>query len=109
MAEAFHYEITRLFQIREQQREARRVAFASPWRPKRPAPSLQHFRTSTRYHGRPAAADFAFCIAAFRSGMTEDQIEHALERDYLSRDSTPSRRAAYIRRTMAKARDSAGC
>jgi hypothetical protein len=30
MAEAFHYEITRLFQIREQQREARRVAFASP-------------------------------------------------------------------------------
>jgi hypothetical protein len=33
-----------------------------------------------------------------------DRIELALEDDYLSRDSSPSRRAAYIRRTIEKAR-----
>jgi hypothetical protein len=37
--------------------------------------------------------------------MTDDRIERALEDDYLSRDPSPSTRAAYIRRTMAKARD----
>jgi hypothetical protein len=72
-----------------------------------PSPSLQHFRASTRYQNRPAAADFAFCLAAFRTGMSEDQIEHALERDYLSRDPSPSRRTAYLRRTMTKAKDCA--
>jgi hypothetical protein len=108
MAEAFHHEITALYEAREQQREARRLALASPKGARRPAPSLQAFRTSTRYQNRPAAADFAFCLAAFRSGMTEDQIERALERDYLSRDPSPSRRAAYIRRTMAKAKEWAG-
>jgi hypothetical protein len=107
MAEAFHHEITALYQARERQREARRMSLACPQGTRMPAPSLQHFRTSTRYQGRPAAADFAFCIAAYGCGMTEVQIEQALERDYLSRDSSPSRRAAYIRRTMAKARDSA--
>jgi hypothetical protein len=107
MAEAFHHEITALYQVREKQREARRLALASPHGARLPAPSLQHFRTSTRYQNRPAAADFAFCLAAFRSGMTEDQIERALEHNYLSRDPSPPRRAAYIRRTMAEARDSA--
>ena len=47
----------------------------------------------------------AFCVAAFANGMTDDRIERALEDDYLSRDPSPSTRAAYIRRTMAKARD----
>jgi hypothetical protein len=37
--------------------------------------------------------------------MDEDRIARALEDDYLSRDPSPSKRAAYIRRTMAKARD----
>ena len=32
--------------------------------------------------------------------MTEDRIERALEDDYLSRDPSISKRAAYIRRTM---------
>ena len=32
-------------------------------------------------------------------------MERALEDDYLSRDPSPSKRAAYIRRTMTKARD----
>jgi hypothetical protein len=36
--------------------------------------------------------------------MTEDRIERALEDDFLAPDSSPSRRAAYIRRTMDKAR-----
>jgi hypothetical protein len=107
MAEAFHHEITALHQSREQQREARRLALASRYGATMPAPSLQHFRTSTSYQNRPAAADFAFCLAAFRTGMTEDQIKRALERDYLSRDPSPSRRTAYIRRTMTKARDRA--
>jgi hypothetical protein len=36
--------------------------------------------------------------------MTENRIERALEDDYLSRDPSTSKRAAYIRRTMEKAR-----
>jgi hypothetical protein len=108
MAEAFHHEITALYQTREQQREARRLALSSRQVVTMPSPSLQNFRTSTRYQNRPAAADFAFCLAALRSGMTDNQIERALEHHYLSRDPSPSRRAAYLRRTMTKARDSAG-
>lgn len=41
----------------------------------------------------------------FANGVSDDRIERALEDDYLSRDPNPSTRAAYIRRTMAKARD----
>jgi len=48
----------------------------------------------------PAAADIAFCVAAYANGMTEDRIERALEDDYLSRDPSISKRAAYVRRTM---------
>jgi len=32
----------------------------------------------------PAAADIAFCVAAYANGMTEDRIERGLEDDYLS-------------------------
>jgi hypothetical protein len=32
--------------------------------------------------------------------MTEDRIERAVEDDYLSRDPSISKRAAYVRRTM---------
>ena len=35
-------------------------------------------------------------------GVSDDRIERALEDDYLSRDPSPSTRAAYIRRTMAR-------
>jgi hypothetical protein len=41
---------------------------------------------------------------SYANGMTDDRIECALEDDYLSRDSSPSKRAAYIRRTIEKAR-----
>ena len=105
MADAFHEEITKLYEAEKQKREVRwQQASLSPQRGGRSL-SLERFRTSTKYADRPAAADIAFCVAAFANGMTDDRIERALEDDYLSRDPSPSTRAAYIRRTMAKARD----
>jgi hypothetical protein len=106
MAEAFEQEITKLYEAQEQEREARRLESSlSPRRgPRLSNLSLERFRSSTRYQDRPAAADIAFCVAAFANGMTEDRIGFALEDDYLSRDPSPSKRAAYIRRTMEKAR-----
>jgi RepB DNA-primase from phage plasmid len=106
MAEVFMQEITKLYEEREQEREERRIqASLSPQRgPRLSNLSLERFRTSTKYQDRPAAADIAFCVAAYANGMTEDRIERALEDDYLSRDTSASKRAAYIRRTMEKAR-----
>jgi hypothetical protein len=106
MAEAFEQEITVLYEVREQEREAkRRQSSLSPHRgPRLSNLSLERFRTSIKYQDRPAAADIAFCVAAYANGMTEDRIERALEDDYLSRDPSASKRAAYIRRTMEKAR-----
>jgi hypothetical protein len=106
MAEAFVLEITKLYEEREQEREARhlQVSLSPPRGPRLSNLSLERIRTSTKYQDRPAAADIAFCVAAYANGMTEDRIEHALEDDYLSRDPSPSKRHAYIRRTMAKAR-----
>ena len=91
---------------REQEQEARRLQSSlSPHRGQRLSNlSLERFRTSTKYQDRPAAADIAFCVAAYANGMTENRIERALEDDYLSRDPSTSKRAAYIRRTMEKAR-----
>ena len=106
MAEAFAQEITKLYEEREQKREARRIqASLSPQRgPRLSKLSLERFRTVTKYQDRPAAADIAFCVAALANGMIEDRIERALEDDYLSRDPSTSKRAAYIQRTMEKAR-----
>jgi hypothetical protein len=106
VAEKFIEEITKLYQDREQEREARRIqASLSPQGgPRLSNLSLEQFRTAAKYLDRPAAADIAFCVAAYANGMTEDRIEHALEDDYLSRDPSPSKRSAYIRRTMEKAR-----
>jgi hypothetical protein len=106
MAEVFVQEITKLYEERQQEREARRLqASLSPQRgPRLSNLSLERFRTSTKYQDRPAAPDIAFCVAAYANGMTEDRIERALEDDYLSRDPSTSKRATYIRRTMEKAR-----
>jgi hypothetical protein len=106
MAEAFAQEITKLYQQREQEREAKRLqASLSPQRgPRLSNVTLERFRTSGKYRDRPAAADIAFCVAAYANGMTHDQIERALDDEYLSRDHNPSKKAAYIRRTMEKAR-----
>ena len=107
MADTFVQEITKLHEEREQQREARRLqASLSPRRGTRfSSLSLERFRTSSKYNDRPAAADIAFCVAAYTNGMDEARIERALEDDYLSRDPSPSKRASYIRRTMTKARE----
>lgn len=107
MAEAFEQEIRQLYERREQERAARRLESSlSPQRgPRSSSLSLQRFRTSPKYLDRPAAADIAFCVAAYAEGMAEDRIVGALEDDYLSSDPSPSKRAAYIQRTLAKARD----
>ena len=66
MAEAFQQEITHIYEEREQEREARRQqASLSPQRGPRFQPSLERFRTSSKYQDRPAAADIAFCVAAY--------------------------------------------
>jgi hypothetical protein len=106
MAEAFEQEITTLYRAREQEREAKRLQSSlSPHRgPRLSNLSLERFRMSIKYQDRPAAADIAFCVAAYANGMTEDRIERSFEDDYLSRDPSPTKRAAYIRRTMEKAR-----
>ena len=106
-AESFVEEITKRYEAREQERKTRRLqASLSPQRGARLSTlSLERFRTSTRYQERPAAADIAFCVAAYGNSMSEALIERALEDDYLSRDPSPSKRASYIRRTMTKARD----
>jgi hypothetical protein len=106
MAQAFEKEITKLYEAREQEHEARRLQRSlSPQRgPRLSNLSLERFRTSIKYQDRPAAADIAFCVAAYANGMTDDRIGYALEDDYLSRDPSPTKRAAYIRRTMEKAR-----
>lgn len=65
--------------------------------------SLSRFRSSPRYQDRPAAADMAFCIAACAQGWSESDIAAALSRDYLSRDTNPSRKNTYIRRALSKA------
>jgi hypothetical protein len=105
-AETFVWEITKLYEEREQEREARRIqASLSPRRgPRLSNLSLERFRTATKYLDRAAAADIAFCVAAYANGMTADRIERALDDEYLSRDPSLLKRAAYIRRTMEKAR-----
>jgi len=66
MAEAFEQEITKLYEAREQEREARRLESSlSPQRGWRLSNIfLERFRTSIKYQDRPAAADIAFCCRA---------------------------------------------
>ena len=105
-AQAFMEEITAAYETRGREREQLRAErVLSPRRGPRFLPSLERFRTASKYTDRPAAADIAFCVAAYGCGMDEAAIEQALTDDYLSRNPSPSTRAVYIRRTMAKARD----
>jgi len=108
-AARFRLEMTRLYQLHEQQREARTalhqarpVPASSP--PAYQSLSLERFRNAAKFHDRPAAADIAFCVAAISLRMPDDAIAAALDTNYLSSDPNPSRRATYIRRTMTKAR-----
>ncbi len=102
-AEPFRLQLDAIQKKAEQERTAARLSFAS--RPVRTSSSvtLSRFRTSPRYAGRPAAADMAFSIAACAQGWAESEIAAALARDYLSRDTSRTRQAAYIRRTLNKA------
>ena len=102
-------EMTKLYQLQEQERETRAAqhsanSFAAKRRPSHSWLSLERFRNAPKFHDRPAAADLAFCVAALSLRMPEDAIATTLDSLYLSRDPNPSRKAAYIRRTMAKAR-----
>jgi hypothetical protein len=109
-AEAFGLEMTSRYQL--QHEENRRAMERRVEQQKRfhhtggrySKLSVERFRALPQYHDRPAAADMAFCISALSLEMPEDAIMRALEDDYLSRDPNPSRRAAYIRRTLSKAR-----
>jgi hypothetical protein len=101
--------MTKLYQLQEQEREARAArlspaTFPGSGRPSHSWLSLERFRNAPKFHDRPAAADLAFCVAAFSLRMPEDAIATTLDSLYLSRDPNPSRKAAYIKRTMAKAR-----
>ena len=102
-------EMTKLHQLQEQEREAHAAqysanSFAATGRSTHSWLSLERFRNAPKFHDRPAAADLAFCVAAFSLRMPEDAIATILDSLYLSRDPNPSRKAAYIKRTMAKAR-----
>jgi hypothetical protein len=102
-------EMTKQYQLREQERERRiaeyrQAALFDPHGRRFSHLSLNRFRLSPKYAGRPAAADIAFCVAAYSRGMPEDDVANTLAADYLSRDPNPRRKAAYIERTLAKAR-----
>lgn len=102
-------EVTKLYQLQQQERETRAAGFQSKpvsrsGQPVYSCLSLERFRNAAKFRLRPAAADIAFCVAAIVLKMPDDAIAAALENNYLSSDPNPSRRAAYIRRTMTKAR-----
>jgi hypothetical protein len=102
-------EMTKLYQLQEQEREARAAkhsasSITTAGRPSHSWLSLERFRNAPKFHDRPAAADLAYCVAALSLRMPEDAIATTLDSQYLSRDPNPSRKAAYIQRTMAKAR-----
>jgi hypothetical protein len=102
-------EMTKLCQLQEQERKARAVQHqeqlvTASGQPAYSCLSLERFRNAPKFHDRPAAADLAFCVAALSLRMPDDAIAATLDSQYLSRDPNPSRKAAYIQRTMAKAR-----
>ena len=76
MADGFEQEIAKLYEAREQEREARRLESSlSPQRGRRLSNiSLEHFRTSIKYQDRPAAADIAFCFVAYANGMDRQRF-----------------------------------
>src|SRR5271168_3617533 len=99
MAAYLRLEMTKLYQLQQQERQTRVVqrqsSSLSPARGARYSRlSLERFRCSPKYHDRPAAADIAFCVAAYSLQMPEDAIASTLDTQYLSRDLNPSKRAA---------------
>jgi DNA primase RepB-like protein len=108
-ASFFRIELTKQFQLQQHERQIRTAqhratAFSPSGGARYSHISLERFRTAHKYYDRPAAADIAFCVAAYLLGMPDDEISSTLDSEYLSRDPNTTRKAAYIRRTMAKAR-----
>jgi len=103
VAEAFRCQLDALWRKAEQERTASRLRFAARPSSYSAPVTLSRFRLSPRYQSRPAAADMAFCIAACAQGWSESDIAAALSREYLSRNPSRTRQAAYICRTLAKA------
>ena len=101
-AERVEIEVASLYRSHEMERTKQRQSFR-PCTGRAMNLCLSRFRASPRYQGRPAAADMAFSIAALANGWSQAQVADALASQYLSRDPSPSRRAAYVRRTTAKA------
>ena len=102
-------EMTKLCQLQEQERKARAVQHqaqlvTASGQPAYSCLSLERFRNAPKFLDRPAAADLAYCVAALSLRMPDDAIATTLDSQYLSRDPNPSRKAAYIQRTIAKAR-----
>ena len=98
--------ITRLLSLHEaieMQRDSLRQRYRGQPSPFMTRLTLARFRESARYAGRPAAADLAFSIAACSQGWSEGDIAAALSSNYLSRDTSHTRKAQYIRRTLSKA------
>ncbi len=81
MADTFVQQVTRLQEERKQKCNARRLqASLSPLKgPRFPNLSLERFRASTKYSDRPAAADIAFCVAAYANGMNEARLNVPLK------------------------------
>lgn len=109
MAAYLRMEQTKLFQLQEHEKETRRQRLSNLTSFSRTGPRYSHlslvrFRNAPKFHDRPAAADIAYCVAAFSLRMPDDQIARTLSDQYLSRNPNPARKAAYIERTMAKAR-----
>ena len=101
-AEAFENEVVSMYRSRAMERLKHRLSF-KPLTGRAAHLCLSQFRTAPKYHGRPAAADMAFAIAALANGWSQSQVADALASEYLSSDPNPSRRAAYVRRTTVKA------
>ena len=103
-ADAFRARLLTLEQEAEAERAAVRLSFAARLVSRYAARvTLSRFRSSPNYHGRPAAADMAFSIAAIAQGWSESEIAAVLSREYLSRNPSRTIQAAYIRRTLTKA------
>ena len=79
---------------REQECDALRLQGSLfPKRGRLSNPSLERFRSTSKYQDR-AAGDIVFCVAACANGMIENRIERSLEDDCLFRDPTSPRRTA---------------
>ena len=76
-------EVAKLYQLHEQEREARAVQYQARPVPRSGKPaysclSLERFRNAAKFHDRPAAADIAFCVAAISLGCRTMRLPRSL-------------------------------